>query len=90
MFTGFRTVGVIALVVLAIAASASLSDEWHPLFNGKDLSGWRANNDPGSFTVQDGVLRVQASGATSAHLFYVGDSPATSIRRATELWRYPS
>src|SRR4029079_1950141 len=32
-----------------------------------------ANNDPESFTVQDGSLRVQAAGKTSAHLFYVGD-----------------
>ncbi len=45
------------------------------MFNQSDLSGWRANNDPESFTVVDGVLRVQASGNTSAHLFYVGARP---------------
>ena len=49
------------------------ADEWQTLFNGKDLAGWRANNDPGSFTVVDGVLRVQAPGKKCAHLFYVGD-----------------
>ncbi|MFO0810687.1 MAG: DUF1080 domain-containing protein [Gemmataceae bacterium] len=63
----------VVTVVLAIFARPSIADEWKPLFNGKDLSGWRANNDPASFTVKDGVLRVQASSKTSAHLFYVGD-----------------
>lgn len=55
-----------------VFVSAARADEWQPLFNGKDLTGWRANNDPESFTVKDGVLRVQASGKTSAHLFFVG------------------
>jgi hypothetical protein len=65
--------GAVTLLTLAVATSASRADDWRPLFNGKDLTGWRANNDPDSFTVKDGLLRVQASGKTSAHLFYVGD-----------------
>src|SRR5262245_49389654 len=63
----------VAAIVLAIHPLPSLAEDWQPLFNGRDLTGWRANNDPNSFTVKDGVLRVQASGQTSAHLFYVGD-----------------
>ena len=61
---------LIALLVYPLACQA---DEWQALFNGADLTGWRANNDPDSFAVKDGVLRIQASGDTSAHLFYVGD-----------------
>lgn len=60
-------------VVLALFAPTTSADDWVSLFNGRDLSGWRANNDPESFTVADGALRVQASGKTSAHLFYVGE-----------------
>lgn len=63
----------VAAVVLAMFASAAHADDWMPLFNGRGLSGWRANNDPESFAVVDGALRVQASGKTSAHLFYVGE-----------------
>ncbi len=66
-------VGLLALVVVASAPGAPGADGWRPLFNGKDLTGWRANNDPDSFAVKDGVIRIQASGTTSAHLFYVGD-----------------
>jgi hypothetical protein len=65
--------GVLCMFGLLCAAAISPADDWQPLFNGKDLTGWRANNDPESFNVKDGVLRVQASGKTSAHLFYVGD-----------------
>jgi hypothetical protein len=60
--------------VLAILLVPSLlaAEDWQPLFNGKNLQGWRANNSPESFQVVDGVLRVQAAGTTSGHLFYVG------------------
>lgn len=68
--------GTLVLFGLALAPLAARADDWQVLFNGKDLTGWRANNDPTSFAVKDGVLRVQATGATpttSAHLFFVGD-----------------
>ncbi|QEL15688.1 3-keto-disaccharide hydrolase [Limnoglobus roseus] len=61
------------LIGFAFSGIASGADDWQPLFNGKDLTGWRANNDPDSFAVKDGVIRVQASGNKAAHLFYVGD-----------------
>lgn len=68
--------GVLCLFALVVGATTARAQDWQPLFNGKDLTGWRANNDPSSFAVKDGVLRVQAAGptpTTSAHLFYVGD-----------------
>ncbi len=64
---------IVCLLVLAVAPAAARADDWRTLFNGKDLAGWRANNDPASFTVKDGVIRVQAAGKRAAHLFFVGD-----------------
>lgn len=63
---------IIFAVFFAASPLQSRAEDWLPLFNGKDLTGWQANNDPDSFAVKDGVLRIQASGKTSAHLFYVG------------------
>lgn len=41
------------------------------MFNGKDLAGWRSNEEtPGSFTVEDGAIKV---GNGRAHLFFVGE-----------------
>ncbi len=59
-------------VACALALSAGRADDWLVLFNGTDLTGWKANREQGSFTVADGVLRVQAVGKGSAHLFFVG------------------
>ena len=59
--------------IYAQTKAASGAGYWQPLFNGKDLTGWRANLDPAAFTVTDGVLRIHASSQASAHLFYVGD-----------------
>jgi hypothetical protein len=62
-----------ACLITLLLTSTLPADDWLPLFNGKDLSGWRANNDSDSFLVQDGVLRCHALGQFKAHLFYVGE-----------------
>ena len=67
------TASLCLLYLTTFLSSPLHADEWTPLFNGKNLDHWKANNDPDSFTVVDGVLRIQASGNTSAHLFYVGE-----------------
>jgi len=45
------------------------SDGWISLFNGKDLSGWKASENTDCFQVKDG--KIIANGKRS-HLFYVG------------------
>ncbi|MBB5032246.1 3-keto-disaccharide hydrolase [Prosthecobacter vanneervenii] len=62
------------LTLAALAAiaftSAQAEDGWTTLFNGKDLSGWKSNEEvPGVFTVENGELKVSGG---RAHLFYVG------------------
>lgn len=61
---------ILLFSVLSLMSCQEKQDEWTELFNGKDLSGWSANENPGSFTVEDGVLI--ANGPIS-HLFYTGD-----------------
>ena len=65
-----RCIALITVVLLGITSTRA--DNWLTLFNGKDLSGWRANVMPESFSVADGAIRVNATKA-SAHLFYVGE-----------------
>ncbi|MCA9138898.1 MAG: DUF1080 domain-containing protein [Planctomycetales bacterium] len=64
---------LVYFVLFVLTTSTLHAEDWKPLFNGRDLTGWRANLDPGAFTVVDGVLRINASSQTRAHLFYVGD-----------------
>ena len=44
-------------------------DGWHELFNGKDLTGWKASENKDCFRVEDGKIIVNGE---RSHLFYVG------------------
>ena len=65
---------IAALMVLlglrALAAAEASADGWIPLFDGKTLTGWKASENPASFTVEDGCIVAHGP---RAHLFYVGD-----------------
>ena len=65
---------LLLVCVLFIAATVDAAEAgWRELFNGKDLTGWRANTDPGAFTVTDGVLKAHATHPSNrGHLFFVG------------------
>jgi hypothetical protein len=49
--------------------SAEKAEGWQLLFDGKSLDGWRANEKPGTFSVEKGCIVVQGP---RSHLFYVG------------------
>jgi len=58
---------------LFLAVSAFGADDWLALFNGKDLTGWKPNADPGAFIVTNGVLKAHATHPKNrGHLFYIG------------------
>jgi hypothetical protein len=60
----------LALVILTGCQSMGGNDgAWFALFNGKDLTGWRASETPECFSVADGVLVVKGG---RSHLFYEG------------------
>ena len=58
------------LLALCTLTTVAFAEEgWKPLFNGKDLEGWKANEKPETFAVKDGELVVRGD---RSHLFYVG------------------
>lgn len=55
----------------APAKKAEAKAEWIAMFNGKDLTGWKSNEEnPNCFSVENGELKVSGG---RAHLFYVGE-----------------
>ena len=68
------------LLILITFTGIARATEWQSLFNGLDLTGWQANNNPESFTVKDGILRIQAPGTACAHLFYVAEPKAGTTK----------
>lgn len=57
-------------LLLPVAAFAADDSGFIPLFNGKNLDGWKASEKPDTFSVKDGVLVVNGP---RAHLFYDGE-----------------
>jgi hypothetical protein len=58
------------LVCLSLMPLFGAEKGFTSLFNGKDLTGWKVNENPETFSVQDGA--IVAHGPRS-HCFYVGD-----------------
>jgi hypothetical protein len=62
---------LIAVIFISLTASKPApADKWINLFDGKTLSGWKASENPSTFTIQDGMIQVFGE---RAHLFYMGD-----------------
>ncbi len=62
---------LLAFSARGFAQEADTADKggWISLFNGTDLSGWKASENPDTFSVVDGTIKVVGP---RAHLFYVG------------------
>jgi hypothetical protein len=60
---------VTALLALASVAPAAQTDGWISLFEGKTLDGWKASENPSTFSVADGAIVVAGP---RSHLYYVG------------------
>lgn len=65
--------GVSILLIMMTPDAGADEKQWQSLFNGDDLSGWKANSRPESFSVQNGVLKAHGRHGM-AHLFCVGDA----------------
>ncbi len=71
---------IAALVVVLLFVNMDTPDQkdgWISLFDGKSLTGWKASEHPGTFTVKDGQIVVFGE---RAHLFYEGDVNGHSFK----------
>lgn len=64
-----KIVSLLAFVFLSLNLSAQ-SGDWIELFNGKNMDGWKISDNPASFNVEDGVIKVAGP---RAHAFYEGE-----------------
>ncbi|MDQ6676984.1 MAG: DUF1080 domain-containing protein [Acidobacteriota bacterium] len=61
-----RLIPALLLFALPVAAQSA---GWTPLFNGKDLTGWKVNENDATFSVEDGAIKAHGN---RSHCFYVG------------------
>jgi hypothetical protein len=57
------------LVALIAITGSAQTDGWVSLFDGKTLDGWKASENPSTFSVADGAIVVNGD---RSHLYYVG------------------
>ena len=58
------------LVIMTTADAQKKKEGWVSLFNGKNLDGWKASENEGSFSIENGTLKIAGP---RGHLFYMGD-----------------
>jgi hypothetical protein len=63
------SVGALTSTMVRAAEPEPDADGWISLFNGQDLTGWRAAENPDSFKVIDGAIVIKGP---RGHLFYTG------------------
>jgi len=69
---------LVLLIFVAVLGGVLFAEEgWISIFNGKDLTGWRASENKGTFTVKDGILIVHGK---RSHLFYEGPVGGADFR----------
>jgi len=80
---------LVFILALSMAATfAAEGDGWTTIFDGKSLDGWKVNESPASFKLEDGT--IVANGAR-AHLFYVGDpKPFKNFEFQAEVMTLPN
>ncbi|MBK8565244.1 MAG: DUF1080 domain-containing protein [Saprospiraceae bacterium] len=64
------TFAMAALLAFAFPLKTNAQDGWVELINGKDMMGWRANENTATWTVEGGLL---AGVGKRSHLFYEGE-----------------
>jgi hypothetical protein len=69
-FIPFAAMAALA-ATLCTARADEAKDGWHSLFNGKDLTGWKVNEEnPSAFRVTDGAIHIKGG---RSHIFYAGE-----------------
>lgn len=64
-----KTVALLVFILISLQLTAQNGD-WIELFNGKNLDGWRVSENPTSFQVENGEIKVAGP---RAHAFYEGE-----------------
>lgn len=96
-FNGWATAGILGLAIMSLVPNIGLGQDatkqeteagFVSLFDGKTMNGWKVNENPGSWKVEDGNLVCKGE---RAHLFYVGnDKPYKNFHFKAEVKTEPN
>lgn len=70
-----------SLIVVAafflFTAGSTEKEKWVELFDGQSFDGWKVGNNASSFTIENGMIKVNGN---VAHLYYTGDVAAHTFK----------
>lgn len=66
----FRSILITLLAAAGATLAADSSTGWKTIFDGKTLTGWKANDNAGSWTARDGEI---VGDGERSHLFYMSE-----------------
>ncbi|MGV3607938.1 MAG: 3-keto-disaccharide hydrolase [Planctomycetaceae bacterium] len=70
-YRAFLTACMVAVLgVVGAMSQADDKDGWVTIFDGKNLDGWKVNENPNSIKLENGLIVTHGE---RSHLFYVGD-----------------
>ncbi|MFO0913179.1 MAG: DUF1080 domain-containing protein [Pirellulales bacterium] len=72
-----KSLGALLLCVGVAGIGHAKDEEWISLFNGKDLTGWKVNENKDSIQVADGCLITHGD---RSHAFYVGEDGKATFK----------
>jgi Domain of Unknown Function (DUF1080) len=84
-----KKIALLCIFLAAAVARAADDDGFVQLFNGKDINDWKASDQPGTFSVENGAIVVHGN---RSHLFYVGpihDHDWKNFHLRAELMTFP-
>ncbi len=70
-------IGLCALISVTVFGQKADKDGWISLWDGKTLNGWKASENPNSFSIENGTIKVDGP---RAHLFYIGDVEGSNFK----------
>jgi hypothetical protein len=77
---------ILAIFTTTLISCSSNQNTWIELFNGKDLTDWKASENPGSFRVEDGLLVCSGE---RGHLYYETKKPFKNFEMVAEVKTLP-
>lgn len=80
-----RSIVIIAVFFLSVTLFAQGPGTWQPLFNGKDLSGWKRLGGTAEYSVEDGVI-VGRTVMNSRNTFLVTEKEYGDFVLEADIW----
>ncbi len=85
----FLTLALVIVTYINGIAQKANSDGWINLFDGKTFTGWRASENPGTFTIVDGmIVAMKTAKKIGIKHFFIEDESSRALEQVPQSLAY--